>query len=268
MSFVAHAQAHGLMINYAIPDGKWHRVPTVDKPRKRNGAYLFDGNSGVVKNWATMDTFARYGEKVNQIIKYFDDSEERIKHARAAKQAMALIKSAVVMNHPYLTAKGFPKATGLVVGEELIIPMRDYKTQVITGAQRIKGGGEKLFIPGSRAKGAVFVIGRGSESWLVEGYATGLSVAAALKLMYRPAQVVVCFSAGNLGHVAERIGGRRFVVADHDGSGTGERVAVASGLPWVMPEGLGDANDLHQNAGLLAVRSMLAGLVLGKAGSQ
>jgi putative DNA primase/helicase len=268
MSFVAHAQAHGLMINYAIPDGKWHRVPTTDKPRKRNGAYLFDGNSGVVKNWATMDTFARYGEKVNQIIKYFDDSEERIKHARAAKQAMALIKSAVVMNHPYLTAKGFPKATGLVVGEELIIPMRDYKTQVITGAQRIKGGGEKLFIPGSRAKGAVFVIGRGSESWLVEGYATGLSVAAALKLMYRPAQVVVCFSAGNLGHVAERIGGRRFVVADHDGSGTGERVAVSSGLPWVMPEMVGDANDLHQAQGLLAVRSMLAGLVLGKAGSQ
>jgi putative DNA primase/helicase len=268
MSFVAHAQAHGLMINYAIPDGKWHRVPTTDKPRKRNGAYLFDGNSGVVKNWATMDTFARYGERVNQIIKYFDDSEERIKHARAAKQAMALIKSAVVMNHPYLTAKGFPKATGLVVGEELIVPMRDYKTQAITGAQRIKGSGEKLFIPGSRAKGAVFVLGRGSESWLVEGYATGLSVAAALKLMYRPAQVVVCFSAGNLGHVAERIGGRRFVVADHDGSGTGERVAVASGLPWVMPAGLGDANDLHQSAGLLAVRSMLAGLVLGKAGGQ
>ena len=98
----------------------------------------------------------------------------------------------------------------------------------------------------------------------MEGYATGLSVAAALKLMYRPAQVVVCFSAGNLGHVAERIGGRRFVVADHDASGTGERVAVASGLPWVMPKS-GDANDLHQSAGLLAVRSMLAGLVLGKA---
>ena len=85
MSFVAHAQAHGLIINHAIPDGRWHRVPTVDKPRKRNGAYIFDGNSGVVKNWATMESFARYGEKVSQFIKYFDDSEERIKHARAAK---------------------------------------------------------------------------------------------------------------------------------------------------------------------------------------
>ena len=70
MSFVAHAQAHGLIINHAIPDGRWHRVPTVDKPRKRNGAYIFDGNSGVVKNWATMESFARYGEKVSQFIKY------------------------------------------------------------------------------------------------------------------------------------------------------------------------------------------------------
>ena len=265
MSFVAHAQAHGLMINYAIPDGKWHRVPTTDKPRKRNGAYVFDGYNGVVKNWATMDTFARYGGPVSKIIRRFDDIEERIKHARAANQAMELIKSAVVKNHPYLTAKGFPKATGLVVGEELIVPMRDYKTGKVTGAQRIKGSGEKLFIPGTRAKGAVFVLGRGSESWLVEGYATGLSVAAALKLMYRPAQVVVCFSASNLGYVAERLGGRRFVVADHDASGTGERVAVASYMPWVMPEMMGDANDLHQAQGLLAVRSMLAGLVLGKA---
>jgi len=268
MSFVEHAQAHGLMINYAIADGKWHRVPTTDKPRKRNGAYVFDGYNGVVKNWATMDTFARYGGPVSKIIRRFDDIEEQIKHARAANQAMELIKSAVVKNHPYLTAKGFPKATGLVVGEELIVPMRDYKTGKVTGAQRIKGSGEKLFIPGTRAKGSVFVLGRGQESWLVEGYATGLSVAAALKLMYRPAQVVVCFSASNLGYVAERIGGRRFVVADHDASGTGERVAVASYMPWVMPEMLGDANDLHQAQGLLAVRSMLAGLVLGKAGGK
>lgn len=266
MSFVEHAQAHGLMINYAIPDGKWHRVPTTDKPRKRNGAYVFDGYNGVVKNWATMDTFARYGGPVSKIIRRFDDIEEQIKHARAANQAMELIKSAVVKNHPYLTAKGFPKATGLVVGEELIVPLRDYKTKAITGAQRIKGSGEKLFIPGTRAKGAVFVLGRGSESWLVEGYATGLSVAAALKLMYRPAQVVVCFSASNLVYVAERLGGRRFVVADHDESGTGQRAAEASYMPWVMPAMLGDANDLHQSEGLLAVRSMLAGLVLSKAG--
>ena len=261
MSFVAHAQAHGLMVNYVIPDGRWHRVPTVDKPRKRNGAYVYDGQSGVVKNWATMDGFARYGKGIIKQIIQFDDGRER--NARAAKQAMELIKSATVRTHPYLISKGFPRATGLVVGEELIIPIRDYKTQKITGAQRIKESGEKLFIPGSRAKGSVFVLGRGSESWLVEGYATGLSVADALR--YKPAQVVVCFSASNLGYVAERIGGKRFIVADNDASGTGERVAIASGLPWVMPDTVGhDANDVHQERGIVAVQSMLSNLNLVK----
>ena len=263
MSFVAHAQAHGLIINYAIPDGKWHRVPTTDKPRKRNGAYIYDGHSGVVKNWATMDAFARYGQKVSQVVRYFDNSEERIKHARAAKQAMDLIKRSVQATHPYLKAKGFPLMKGLVADEELIVPMRDYKTGEITGAQRIKMDGSKLFIPGSRAKGSVFVLGRSRESWLVEGYATGLSVAEALR--YRQAQVVVCFSAHNLGYIAERLGNARFIVADHDESGTGQKAAEASGLPWVMSSEIGDANDLHQREGIAAVRSMLSSLILRKA---
>jgi phage/plasmid primase-like uncharacterized protein len=49
----------------------------------------------------------------------------------------------------------------------------------------------------------VFFIGpiRCSERWLVEGYATGLSVRAALRELHREAQVVVCFSAFNLAHV-------------------------------------------------------------------
>jgi putative DNA primase/helicase len=260
MSFVAHAQAHGLIINHAIPDGRWHRVPTVDKPRKRNGAYIFDGNSGVVKNWATMESFARYGEKVSQFIKYFDDSEERIKHARAAKQAQELINKATMATHPYLKAKGFPDAKGLVIGEELIVPMRDINTQRVVGAQRIQVSGEKRFIPGTRAKGAVFVLGRGRDPWLVEGYATGLSVQAALR--FSDVRVVVCFSAGNLAHVARITGGR--IVADHDASGTGQRVAKASGLPWCMSPNLGeDANDLHMRSGLGAVRSMLRECVIG-----
>ena len=145
MSFVAHAQAHGLIINHAIPDGRWHRVPTVDKPRKRNGAYIFDGNSGVVKNWATMESFARYGEKVSQFIKYFDDTEERIKHARAARQAQEIITRAMFSEHEYLKRKGFPSMKGLVADEELIVPMRDFKTYQPTSVQRIKADGSKKF---------------------------------------------------------------------------------------------------------------------------
>jgi putative DNA primase/helicase len=90
-----------------------------------------------------------------------------------------------------------------------------------------------------------------SQRWLVEGYATGLSVKAALDAMYIQSQVWVCFSAVNLQYVAERIPGNRFVFADNDVSRTGQRVAEATGLPWVMSPVEGeDANDLHQRAGV------------------
>src|SRR3546814_11157496 len=79
-------------------------------------------------------------------------------------------------------------------------------------------------------------------------YATALSIQAALKRLYRRASVVVCFSASNLAHVAKSLGGR--VVADHDESGTGERAARETGLPWCMPPDVGtDANDMQQARG-------------------
>jgi putative DNA primase/helicase len=77
-------------------------------------------------------------------------------------------------------------------------------------------------------------------------FATGLSVREALRVLHRPARVVVCFSAGNLQYVATQLGGARFVMADNDASGTGCRVAIATGLPWTMPPVVGyDANDFH-----------------------
>ncbi|WP_246183747.1 toprim domain-containing protein [Pandoraea anhela] len=105
-------------------------------------------------------------------------------------------------------------------------------------------------------------MGSGREHWLVEGFATGLSVREALRSLHRPARVVVCFSAGNLQHVAGQIPGRRYVVADNDDSGTGARVATATGLPWAMPPQVGDdANDFHQRAGLGALTRLVRNLV-------
>ena len=264
MSFVAHAQAHGLIINHAIPDGRWHRVPTVDKPRKRNGAYIFDGNSGVVKNWATMESFARYGEKVSQFIKYFDDTEERIKHARAARQADEIIRRAVFMEHEYLKRKGFALLKGLVADEELIVPMRDFKTYRATSVQRIKADGSKKFLPGGKTKNAVYILGNrhAGKYWLCEGYATGLSIHEALRSMYSDAAVIVCFSAYNLVHVGKQVS-KGFVFADHDEAGV--RAAEELIHPWVKSEIEGeDANDLHRRAGLRAVRSMLQRAIVGK----
>jgi len=58
----------------------------------------------------------------------------------------------------------------------------------------------------------------------------------------------------NMVSVADQIGGRRFVFADNDESGTGAKSAESTGLPWTMADEVGqDANDLHQKAGLFAV---------------
>jgi putative DNA primase/helicase len=76
--------------------------------------------------------------------------------------------------------------------------------------------------------------------------ATGLSVHAALRALKRDAQVVVCFSAGNLGKLAKT----GFVVADNDESGTGQRVAERTGLPYFLPPKTGwDFNDFWKEVG-------------------
>ena len=274
MSFIAHAQAHGLILNHAIPDGRWHRVPTTDKPRKRNGAYVFDGKAGSVRNWATMESFAFWSDgrrtAVPQMFTVNKDIERE--QRAAAKRAQDLINRATMMHHGYLKSKGFPLAKGLVCDEELLIPMRDYQTYEVISVQRIKDDGTKRFMYQGRSKGAVFMLNREhqrKETWFVEGYATGLSVQAALKSLYRDAAVVVCFSAGNMGYVAKRMSGKRYVIADHDASGTGQRVAEELGVPWGMSEGEGeDANDLHSRAGLAAVRQLVLSVlkVLDRAG--
>jgi putative DNA primase/helicase len=185
-------------------------------------------------------------------------------HRKAAAKAVRLIKSCVIGTHPYLAAKGFPETKSLITeGGALVIPMRNCITEDLIGAQVVRlveNAWEKKMLPGMRAKCAVLRIGspKARELWLVEGYATGLSVDAALRLMRLSAAVVVCFSAHNLAHVAGLLSGTRYVVADNDLSGTGEKAAIATGLPYVMPQTLAtDANDMHQRDGLMALAKMI-----------
>jgi putative DNA primase/helicase len=115
---------------------------------------------------------------------------------------------------------------------------------------------EKKMLTGMRAKNAVLYLGDrdAPEAWLVEGFATGLSVRHALRSVGIPASVVICFSASNLIQVADQIKGTRFVFADNDDSKTGEKSAMATGLPWTMADRVGwDANDLHLGDSLFAV---------------
>jgi putative DNA primase/helicase len=273
LTFLAHAAAHGLVIHDLIADGRWHRCPTEDKPRKKNGAYVWDGERGCVINFATMTHGASFRPdgKVERVdrdairkIQAENARLERTRQAEARALAESMMKQAAFDQHPYLTAKGFPNEKGLVLNGELLIPMReftDYKT--VNSIQRIAPDGTKLFLPGGKAKGSVYIIGPmvPRERWLVEGYATGLSVVAALRLMYCEAQIVVCFSAGNLSHVGRlvaKLKPQSYVFADNDTSRAGAKAAEETGLPWCEPmfEGM-DANDCHMQHGIRSLVGLI-----------
>ena len=185
---------------------------------------------------------------------------------RAADVASKMLQEAGLGSHDYLASKGFPDAQGLVLAGKLLVPMRSVASGALQSIQTITGDGSKKFLPGGKAKGAVYNLGRSWTRWYVEGYATGLSVQAALKRMSRQDQVVVCFSAGNLAHIAWPGGATprpRYVIADHDASGTGENYARQTGLPYWMPSEIGDANDFHQARGLEALADALRRCLYG-----
>lgn len=289
MSFIQFARAHGLEIDPARLYGseKIKRCGTTEKPRSTNGAYFWDGQRGWVFDWsgeAKVQWFAdpnaqpwTQAEKdAWKAKRQAQRAQQEQGYQRAAQQAAAMLQSATPGEHSYLHSKGFPLAQGLVAPDgALLIPMRYHQTNALQGVQVIRWlederRHEKKMQPyGMKAAGAVLRMGpaKATETVLVEGYATGLSVLEALRGIGIQAVVLVCFSAHNLVQVAQTVGGHAYVFADHDQSGTGQRAAADTGLPWCMSPAEGeDANDLHQRAGLLAVRQLLMQVRLQRKG--
>ena len=280
MRFEDFCRVHGLLVQH-LEVGRWVRVATEDHPRKRNGAYKFLGDIGWVQNHATMVKPEAWRPERDEVaapdmarIRRAAERElarQRERQQRAVGEADRLIRSCQAAKHPYLEIKGFADERGLVAEDgALVVPMRHWRTNALVGAQTIRWleaerRYEKRMLPGTRAKGAMLALGRAQEarSWLVEGYATGLSVRAALRLMRVPATVVVAFSAGNLAQLAEVMPGAS-IFADNDVSATGERVARASGRPWVMSPTVGeDANDMHKRAGIYKVAALMRAAMTG-----
>lgn len=272
--FAAFCRAHGLIVD-GIDAGRWVRVPTTDHPRKRNGAYKFLGDIGWVQNhavdmdvstWrADRDVPAADVRRIHEQAAQFND-KMRAGWRKAAARAQAAVDTARLGEHNYLVLKGFGELAGMVCADgALLVPMRHWRTNHIVGAQLIRWleaerRYEKKMLPGMRAKGAVLRLGspQATRTWLVEGYATGLSVEAALRLLKLRDSVTVCFSAGNLVHVAEQLGIDAVVFADNDESGAGERAAKATGRAYCMSPAIGeDANDVHRRRGIFNLASVM-----------
>lgn len=276
MSFVMFARAHGLEVGDLVPSDRIRRCVTHEHPRKKNGAYLWDGTRGWVFDWAG-EAKTHWYEDPNA--KPWTDAEKRAwamrrqtelqsrerAYENTALRADVMLRSATPGPHNYFALKGFPDERGLI-GEDgaLLIPMRSLDGK-LRGLQVIRWVEsdrryEKKMLHGMRAKGGVFRLGHqtAQETFLVEGYATGLSVRAALHSVGLRGSVLVCFSAGNLVYVAPQVRGRCFVFADNDESKAGEEAAIKTGLPHCMSDAVGeDANDLHNRAGLMAVAAKL-----------
>lgn len=278
-TFIDFARAHGVDIDPAklYASERIRRCGTMDKPNGTNGAFFWDGERGWVFNWAGE---ARVQWWNDPKAKPWTDADKAIWKARrqaanasqerdqqqAATRAAEMLRGASPTNHDYLHRKGFADAQGLVSKDgALLIPMRSLQTNNLQGVQVIRWDEEartftKKMLPGMRARGAVFRMGdkTAPETFLVEGYATGLSVHAALRSVGLRASVLVCFSANNLEFIAGQVKGRAFVCADNDKSETGEKSALATGLPYCMSPEMGeDMNDLHARAGLMAVCALL-----------
>ena len=258
MNFQHFAEGHGLIINSLVMD-KWVRVPTSDHPHKRNGAYIYDGKSGAIQNWATHEKPISWHSKEP----YVPDPDRAAKRARAQKeleerQSKAAGKAAFILHnstkdtHPYLERKGFESAKGYVWMGGLILPMRIGRTLV--GCQIIQPSGEKKFLFGQKTKGASLVIDNKGRDILCEGFATALSVRRALRELRARYTIHVCFSAGNMLEVAKGTS-NPLVIADNDPVGL--RTARQIGQFWSSAIEGEDFNDMELRLGTKAASQSL-----------
>ena len=166
-----------------------------------------------------------------------------------------IVKSGLPSTHPYLIRKGFTER-GLVWKELLVVSMR-VGSQLV-GCQLIDKDGNKKFLSGQITKGASLVIDNKGRDILVEGYATGLSVRRALKLMKARYKIHICFSASNMLEIAKTLN-EPLVVADNDPVGLSTAQKIAS-CYWVGDAGE-DFNDFEVRVGSLVAGESLVSLL-------
>lgn len=274
MDFIDFARSHGIIINDLPPIGQWKRYPTEDHPRKKNGACKYMGTHGFVQNHATStvvslwkpDSEAQPMDMRAIIIGQAKAEQERRKaQSEAVNKAVKMLNASGYSTHPYLKLKGFEDEQGSVlkVGNDaiLLIPMRVGKSLV--GVQQIWPDGTKKFLFGQRTSGATFTFDNKGINIVCEGYATALSIRAAMKQLKRRYTIHVCFSAANMIRVAAELE-PGLTIVDNDISGTGQAAAAEIGWPiWISDQQGEDANDYHRRLGLFSLSQSLTHSMLG-----
>jgi putative DNA primase/helicase len=259
MSFQEFAEQHGLIIGSLVHD-KWTRVSTTDKPNKKNGSYIYDGNSGAVQNWAVHEkpvSFKGKHDPLHIIRKPKIVIDVSGNQTRATSKAAFILGSALKKPHPYLVKKGFPEEKGWVWNELLVIPMRIDGDLV--GCQLIDAEGNKKFLSGQKTKKASAIFDNKGPVLLCEGYATALSIRRALKAIKTRYKIVVCFSAGNLSEMVKTYPDS-VLVADHDQIGI--RVSKQISRPyWISPNQGEDFNDYELRVGSEIAGKALSNLI-------
>jgi putative DNA primase/helicase len=228
------------------------------------------GSHGFVQNHATSTVVSLWKPETSDrltspdmrsiIISQAQADQQRKKLAtEAVNKAVRMLNESGYRTHAYLEAKGFADEQGSVLNIEnrpvLLIPMRVGKS--LCGVQQIWEDGTKKFLYGQRTSGATFTFDNKGINIVCEGYATALSVRAAMKQMKHRYTIHVCFSAGNMVKVTAGLESG-LVIADNDKSGTGQQAAAEIGWPVWMSDLEGeDANDCQRRIGLFAFSQSL-----------
>lgn len=260
MTFEQALHASGLLPRAIVADGKWRRCPTLDKPKKRNGAYVLHADGrGYWRNWATDSDLNSWADKSVTHSSPVDlaaierrRQQERAQRLRAIDGARTHWARCAPAHglHPYLERKGL-SAVGTqalrIWGDALVVPVL-WKGRIIS-LQSITPDGQKRFWPGAPVKGGALVLDRprAALTAVCEGLATGLAIFQSV----RNARVIVAFDAGNLSPVVDtmRPSGSVVICADDDhgtearrGFNPGREKAtnaaelIGAGVAW--PEGI------------------------------
>lgn len=297
--FAEQLREAGLDLKGELPvmDGRLHRVPLLDRPHARDGAYkgYLDGRpAGWFQNHVTGESgtwkYSAHRLHPAEVSRLREESgrkrekeqrELRARYEKAAKRSYGIFANAAPApaDHPYLQKKAVPPL-GVKVDQQgnLLVPGRDtegfqHTLQIIPA----ENGKDKRFIAGSRKQGTFHLIepnrtfGQG-PILIAEGYATAASLHLATGM-----PVVSAFDAGNLIHVAKALH-EKFpdqpvaLMADNDvtnarnpginkaklaAEAVGGAVYAPSFTPQELRQGMSDWNDLHMAHGLDALRKQI-----------